>query len=492
MYHGHHPNATYGCISDRTTSMWVRAGCRGNFFCAGRSILCGDWRNPSMTCACEKVLERVPSTRARTTSRPPPKATTLLVVMVADSSQETQARILGSMKYVDGSYPQHRAHVDWAVAAYDDRAPEWNVTRSMAVNLLTTKLISVVDVSSGRPFALTAPERKARLAHQLLVLKVALGTNSTYHAVWLPDHDLSFVEFDLAEWLRRWLCSFERPPVIAQPPLRSAIRSKQVGQRKHPKQTGTMSKKVKVIHGLTKPFQNDIDTWNTCVVGELTQAGMPFANRPCFLRDALGLRTAFIEGQAAFVDAAFLRWFIGQPIVQKIAALQLKMGVEAGPDAIWCGAAAEWAAMQQQSDASRRPRQPCAVLTVPITHDDTRSLMAKTSSHVESSFALLYHARIRRHLRWSLGENPKCYRHACAMHRWFLYQPSPNWRLPEDEEGLKEVAACVVSHETSNEQCRAMHDRPWLPGHDAALAPSLTPTRHCDGLFKLYWRSHEY
>jgi hypothetical protein len=106
--------------------------------------------------------------------------------------------------------------------------------------------------------------------------------------------------------------------------------------------------------------------------------------------------------------------------------------------------------------------------------------------HVESSFVLLTRAGLRAPLRASLGDPPECYRQACVRHRWFGYQPSPNWKLPTDEAGLRDVLACAVTREQTAEGVCARDERGGRAQTRAADAAE------CDGMTRLYWRTHEY
>ena len=465
------PDVTFGCKPGRAQEFWVSGGCRGLFRCGQRKVTCGDWRNREMKCACETVFEAHKLKRL-SIHNSPPSPFSLLIALVADSSERTQRRTLTSMQHVDSTHATHRARLDWAVVTYDDQAERWEGTRLATRQLSTVRLLLVLNASSGREQPLDKSQRKARWAHQTLLLRTlwqSAGTKTYRHdAVWLPDDDLSFVGFDLAEFIRRYQCALPNgPPIITQPPLRAEAKQDTFSGATLP--GGHKAN----LGGLTKPFQNDGRTYGTCVIGELSTLPA-FRTDPCFLQHTLALRTQFVEGQAALLDAAFLRWLIERPLLQKVEKLQLKFGNEAGPDAVWCGAAKEWAGMQNAT----MPREACAVLTVPIAHANTKSLKAKNMLHVEGGFALLQAARIRRHLRDSLGDPPMCYRHNCSRHRWFRYQPAPNWQLPIDEEGLEQVKACAVMREDGAVgQCRSSA---------SAVAPG------CDGLFSLYWRSHEY
>ena len=117
------------------------------------------------------------------------------------------------------------------------------------------------------------------------------------------------------------------------------------------------------------------------MVGEL---GAAFGGDACFLRHTRALQVGFVEGQAALLDAHFLSWLFEQPLIERIVSAQLSHGSEAGPDAVWCGAAAEWWALRRDT-AAFRPG--CAVVPVPIWHDDTRSLDAGSALHFNNGFS---------------------------------------------------------------------------------------------------------
>ena len=368
-------NATFGCRPGRLHEFWVSNGCRGLFMCAGKRIPCGDYKNPATPCNCRQVLRRSPSSgsKPRRQRQAPPAAIALLIALVADSSLMTQRRMLVSMRAVDSTHAEHLARVDWSVVAYDDGASLWEGTQQHARSLRHVELVAVLNASVKHPSIkhakpLAVEQRKARWAHQLLLLRHLMRAHHAtfdgfqrqhqqqhhqyhphhqlrpppqarhYDAVWFPDDDLTFASFDLAEYLRRWLCVFPGgPPIVSQPPLRPS-RSAARGNESDggvPRVLRRRAYPARVQARMMKPFQNDARTYSTCVVGELA-ADSNFGNESCFLRDALALRTAFVEGQAALLDAGFLRWFMELPLASKIAKLQLKMRVEAGNDAIWC------------------------------------------------------------------------------------------------------------------------------------------------------------
>ena len=136
-------NVTFGCHAGRRTSFWVKGGCRGIFACAAkRKVSCGDWRNADSSCACEEVLERssVPPRRTHIHHEPPSELT-LLIAIVASSDNVTQQRTLTNMRAVDRTRSEHRARVDWAVVAYDDRAGAWERTRHEAATLHSVSLV---------------------------------------------------------------------------------------------------------------------------------------------------------------------------------------------------------------------------------------------------------------------------------------------------------------------------------------------------------------
>ena len=144
----------------------------------------------------------------------------------------------------------------------------------------------------------------------------------------------------------------------------------------------------------------------------------------------------------------------------------------------------------RQLEAATASRVACAVITVPIGHDDTRSLVARSANHVEAGFVVLSAAHIRRNLRDSLGgAAARCHRENCSRHRWFRYTPSPNWKLPTDEAGLRDVHACTARRvHGGGLQCRRGSQNREPP---QVLREAARQTR-CDGMHRLYWSTHEY
>ena len=478
---------TFGCQQNGSLpahEMWVSAGCRGFFECAGRRLYCGSLPDAPTSCACTDV-SAVNATGGRAAARQPPSTMAILAVVSSDSSMATRQRLLASMRHVDATHATHRARVDWAFVVYDELMAQWSHFLTSARELRHSSFVRVIDASEGRARRLTVSQRRARFVHAhtgVTSVWRSLGTNTSHDAVWLMDSDIMLDGFSLSSFLRKWQCAFSSPPVISQPPIRNdAIPRISSSGRPRGRQTFLLRK---ASAAAAKPFQNNGDTYRTCLVGEM---GASFGAEACFLRDALALRTAWVEQQCALVDARFLAWFFAQAIVQRVLSLQLRFRVDSGPDAIWCGAAAEWAA------ARNTDRPACAVLTEPIGHDDgvaqdksphsMRSYADKNKmrGHVDASFNLLDQAGIRMPLRWALGR--QCVRHNCSRHRWFLFSPQPGWKLPRDEAGLRQVHACSVLKER-RELCRT--GGPFLPEGERPRRRRV----ECDGMLGLYWREH--
>jgi hypothetical protein len=345
-------------------------------------------------------------------------------------------RTARNMAFVDSTHALHGARVDWAVCAYDDRKDDWQPVWRSAAALNHSRLITVMNHNDSSPEdppgmrPLKAGQRKARMVlHRRLVRSAwaIAGRDDAWDAVWLPDDDLRFDLFDLKEFLMRWTCALPGgPPVVSQPPIN---------------QHG-----VPYERAFGKSWPANSDTYQLCLRGGM--AASFGARDACFLRDALAIQSGFVENQAALVDARFLSWFWNQSLTVRIGKAQLRLKAETGPDAIWCGAAAEWIVSLQQSQ-----RVACAVIAVQIGHDDQRSLDGRRASHFARGFGVLDVARVRSSL-WRMQQplivNNKtvgCRRTACTRHRWFLYQPVPGWTIPDDEWGLRQVRACTLTKE---------------------------------------------
>lgn len=480
---------SYGCDE---VGVWVTHGCRGTFRSNGSPVTCDRPGNPWTHCPrSRRVLFVKPASEAR---RPKPQTKTwllaspkatepivaILVAVVAGPGLEVQKRALRGMEAADAAYSALHARIDWAVISYDDTADLWGGTMKASSRLQRTTLVLVLNASSDPTHPLEHRKRKARFVHQRrLVWAVWNRTGrAAYDAVWMPDDDLAFEHFDWRAFLHQWLCTFPGgPPVVAQPPIQSV-------QRLGPQP-------------FAKSWPAQAETWRTCMVGELAAA---YGGDACFLRRTRALQVGFVEGQAALLDARFLSWLFEQPLTETIVAAQLKYGSEAGPDAVWCGAAAEWWSASKGGSVGFRPA--CAVVPVPIRHDDTRSLAAGNAQHFIKGFKVLREAQIR--------SSPACDRPSCRFspHRWTRYQPVPDWPLPTDVAGMEQVRACAATR-MHRAVCSSLpRDRAGGGVRFSAssfaradtsgqLPSSPGPAAHlhsvkCDELFGLYWRGNAF
>ncbi|KAL3906094.1 MAG: hypothetical protein SGPRY_010679, partial [Prymnesium sp.] len=274
------------------------------------------------------------------------------------------------MQAMDRSFGDHGVGVHWAVIAHDDGANLWSHVKNRSLALEHVKLILTMNASSKEE-PLQKGELKAKLYLQRRLVRSVWNVmgRSTYQAIWLPDDDIRFDLFDIPEFFHRWRCAFATgPPIVSQPP---------VDMHGIEYQRSTM-----------KSWPNTGETWQLCLSNQFSRE-VGFQDEPCFMRDTLALRIAYIEIQAPLLDAEFLAWFFDLPIVNRIVQLQRLHHAAAGPDAIWCGAAAEWATQTNSA------RTPCAVVTVPIGHDDTQTISARSQNYFRSIFSVLSGAKIR-------------------------------------------------------------------------------------------------
>ena len=337
----------------------------------------------------------------------------------------------------------HRAAAVWAVCSYEDRAGEWAWVQRQARGALV-----LVANASSAVHSVGHGQQRAKLHHRARLIQQvwhrALNGAAEYDLIWLLDEDISFRSFDLAGFLLRWMCAFgpAGPPVIAQPTLREGDR-----------------------FGQAWPLSDD--TYRRCLTGEL---GARYGGEEaCFLRHTLALRSDWIEQWAPLMDARFVAWFLKQETTRRVVEAQLRWNSDFGADEVWCGAAAEWLdvsrpAVNKWGGSSHRTRDrlvlekaegsrpqtperrvPCAVVTLPIVHDDTRTQGNSNAAQarIMDGFKTLHHAG----LRWpqSLINMGKCRGRNCTPHRWWRYAPTPRWPLPVSEASIEKIRACVTT-----------------------------------------------
>ena len=469
---------SYGCDA---VGVWVSHGCRGTFRSSGSRVICDRAADATWShCPRRWVFRQKPASEARSPmdekwllASPNTKEpiVAILVAVVAGSGVEVQQRALRGMAAADAAYSALHARIDWAVVTYDDTADFWGGTVEASSRLQHTTLVLVLNASSDPAHPLEHRKRKARFVHQRrLVWAVWNRTGrAAYDAVWLPDDDLAFERFDWRAFLHQWLCTFSGgPPIVTQPPIQGV-------RRLTPMQ-----------EAYAKPWPARAETWKTCMIGELATA---YDGDACFLRHTRALQVGFVEGQAALLDARFLSWLFEQPLTERIVRAQLIHGSEAGPDAVWCGAAAEWWSASRGDTAGFRPA--CAVVPVPIRHDDTRSLAAGTTQHFVKGFKVLRDAQIRKTRQGGCSQG-----RACMIHRWTRYQPVPSWPLPTDVAGMEQVRACAATR-MHRAVCSSLpRDRTGggVRFSASSSSPEAThlPSVKCDELSGLYWRSNSF
>jgi len=155
----------------------------------------------------------------------------------------------------------------------------------------------------------------------------AMDVIAQHEYVWLADEDISFRGFALqAYWQRLQLAFGSRgPPVISQPTIATSA---------------------------TVEFGDPRGKW------------IEFLNTDEFWRDTgiAAAEVSYTEQQAALVDA---RFFVREHAAwEALAQAQHQAGSDFALDSLWCGAATLYAPS----------RVACAIINVPIDHDDTRAL----------------------------------------------------------------------------------------------------------------------
>ena len=358
------------------------------------------------------------------------------MAVVADSGITTRSRILAGMTHIDSTHFIHGRSLDWTICSYDDGADAWHETVQTAKT--TLRHVSFAAVVNATPPGEVADDalRRARGLHRKRAVDEAwrLRGLDAWDAVWLADSDISFEKFDLARFLLRRACSLAGgAPLIVQP----------------------------VIRQNTQCWPYNYQTYGR------SSETLPWER-------ILMLRTAWVESQVVLIDAPFLQWFYETKIVQKVLSLQNhSYRVSWGTDAIWCGAAKEYASERNLT------RDACAVVVVPIDHADTKSISSKGGSYIMHGFKLLEAAGIARFRKHACAEGtaptsgPGC---LDISHRWlstFAYRACDAKTRPTSPSDLVHVQRCAA---LSLEGCSA-------GGGDSSVA---TIGDACNELVPLY------
>eukprot|EP00322_Chrysochromulina_rotalis_P024438 CAMPEP_0115851372 /NCGR_PEP_ID=MMETSP0287-20121206/12448_1 /TAXON_ID=412157 /ORGANISM="Chrysochromulina rotalis, Strain UIO044" /LENGTH=371 /DNA_ID=CAMNT_0003305403 /DNA_START=17 /DNA_END=1132 /DNA_ORIENTATION=+ len=368
----------------------------------------------------------------------------ILVAMVSDSGTATRKRVSLGMEHVDSTFAQHQALVDWTICTYDDGANKWHHVRAHTAQLYHVRLVSVVNASVDRP--LNPDERRARGVHRKRAVTAAWDAVAldAWDAIWLSDSDISFAEFDLGSFLRQRACADPGGvPLIVQPTLRQSTQCWPFNHNSYhvPNNTGSH-------------LRGRWERWESILL----------------------LRLRWVESQSVLFDAAFLRWFYETPIVRNVLELQMRYHVSWGTDALWCGAALEYRANVHPSS-----RAACAVVTVPIGHDNTKSIGARGGEYINNGFRLLEDAGITHRACLAGGRVPseKC---AARVHKW--WSPFANQvcaaKRPSHTEQMSRVLRCA----STSLSCASAHS----PATDSESGGTTAPAApdHCDELQPLY------
>lgn len=360
--------------------------------------------------------------------REPWHGTRILVALVVDSGLVSRTRVLQGMEHFEATFGSHHTRVDWAVTAYDDGADNWQHMRERAARSLShVRLVAVVN-ASGEGETLTSAQRRARGVHRRRAVTAAwLAYGEDYWTdVWLSDGDIAFSGFELGAFLERRACAHAGgAPLIVQPTLRQSTQCWPFNHNSyHPPWSAA--------------FGGHNRSLAPAAVGS-AHARAHGSKRWDNWEPILLLRLRWVESQSVLMDAQFLRWFYSTEVVRKVLELQTTYHVSWGTDALWCGAAIEYARQVRPSS-----RAACAVVTVPIDHDNTKSIGARGSEYISNGFRLLERAGITspRCVGGGRLPTPSC---APRVHPW--WSPFANQvcasRQPTHGIGLAHVMRCA-------------------------------------------------
>ena len=358
----------------------------------------------------------------------------ILMAVVAGTTAQAQTRLLENAHTLESAHVAHRATFWWAVCSFDDNADAWAETRWRSAGTLRL----VVNTSTPM-MRVRANQRRAKLHHRARLVEAAWqlvrdGGGPAFEYVWFLDEDVSFRAFDAALFLHRWRCAFGAagPPVIAQPTLSNGTHNGQGWPQRD-------------------------ETYQRCLTGRAASAlggsGDGGGGGACFLRDALALRNDWVEQWATLMDAGFVAWWLWQNTTKQIVHYQLKLNSDFGADEVWCGAAEEWveALRRDTRGGATAVRPSCAIITVPVVHDDSHTQrQAGQSMHdrYRAGARLLFKAGLfsnRAFVGRGCWYQQCCFGRNCSSHPWWRYVPKPRWELPTSRTALESVRSCAVA-----------------------------------------------
>ena len=241
----------------------------------------------------------------------------LLILQVSSSKPSCKRRIVESIEAL------HRL-ASRAVVLYDGSSPdEWTMAAQAAARARTK-----LEVRSG-----IRPESKARVLRgrafypKMLFWLQAVDIMARHEYIWFADEDISFRSFDLPTYWVRFRMAFRHrgPPVVSQPTIAAPP---------------------------TETYGDPRGKWIELLNAHPLWSGSGVA----------AFETSYVEQQAALVEAAF---FLRENSTwQTLARAQYDAGSDFALDTLWCGAASLYAS----------ERVACAIIPIPIEHDDTRAL----------------------------------------------------------------------------------------------------------------------
>ena len=241
----------------------------------------------------------------------------LLVLHVSSSKLASRQRIKQNIMAV-GPF------ASWAVVLYDRSSTEQWLEAKLAAGRVGTEFVvrrgtlptAPAKTMNGKPFY-----------PKMLFWLQAMDLIAKHNFVWLADEDMSFRNFPIDAYWHRLTAAFGKrgPPVISQPTI-----------------TARATLKFGDPRGKWREFLNAAEFWDGSGV--------------------VAAETSYVEQQAAVVDA---RFFVREGATwEALARAQHAHGSDFALDSLWCGGATLFAPA----------RVACAVVTIPIEHDDTRVL----------------------------------------------------------------------------------------------------------------------
>jgi len=255
----------------------------------------------------------------------------VLIGVVADSKPETRVRAMRNILAIrDRSPPGMTCR--FAFIVYDNAVDDWQDVEKLAAEVNVSVSVLRSHVQDLYPGFL------GKVVFQVQLLPLL----PSFDLVWLMDADVALAHFSLHDYYSVWRDAFDHgPPLISQPVVRQNTQSLALSNHK---------------------------TWTEAsMLGGLS---------------ASAVLTRFVECQMPLMDVGLFAWMMEKMVEYGHLQSYVELRTSWGTNEIWCGLAQRYA-----TEVLHTPARPtCAIIAVPIDHEDSKTTPKHQSDFLQRSY----------------------------------------------------------------------------------------------------------